>query len=174
MDLRHVFSEIEALHASAIVQDYALAGAVGATYYVEPAATQDVDIFVVFRSESASSLAPLSAVYEFLTRRGATIDGAHLVIGDWPVQILPASGALLEEAIAAARTADLDGQPVRVFSAEHLAAIALETGRTKDKLRLSQFLEWSAFDRARFLTIVERHGLVAKWVAFQRAFSNDP
>jgi hypothetical protein len=65
------------------------------------------------------------------------------------------------------------GQPLRVFSAEHLAAIALETGRTKDKLRVSQFLEWSQFDRPRFLEIVERNGLLAKWRTFERAFLSD-
>ena len=30
---------------------------------------------------------------------------------------------------------------MRVFSAEHLARIALETGRPKDKARLLQFME---------------------------------
>ncbi len=31
--------------------------------------------------------------------------------------------------------------PTRVFSAAHLACIALETGRPKDKARLLQFME---------------------------------
>lgn len=174
MGLKHVFAEIEALQTAGIVRQYALGGAVAAIYYVEPATTQDVDMFVVFREDSGSSLAPLSPVHEFLAARGATIEGEHLIIGDWPVQILPAIGGLLEEAICDARTADVDGQPVRVFSAEHLAAIALQTGRTKDKLRLSQFLEWTGFDMPRFENIVERNGLVAKWLAFKRVFSNDP
>src|SRR5947209_897058 len=134
MSIKQVFAEIETMHAAGVVEQYALGGAVGATYYVEPAATQDVDIFVVFRSDPRNSLAPLAPVYEFLERRGATIEGAHLIIGDWPVQILPATGSLLEDAIQNARVAKVDGQPVRVFSAEHLAAIALQTGRTKDKL----------------------------------------
>ena len=174
MDLKRVFAELEALLSARVVQDYALGGAVGATYYVEPAATQDVDIFVAFTGDSASSLAQLTPIYDFLTKRGATIEGGHLMIGDWPIQILPASGPLLEDAIAEARTVDLEGQRLRVFSAEHLAALALDVGRTKDKLRLAQFLEWTGFDRPRFEALVERHGLVAKWRAFHQAFGSDP
>ena len=148
--------------------------AVGATYYVEPAATQDVDIFVVFHRTRGASLAPLSPVYQFLESRGAKPEDEHLVIGDWPVQILPAAGTLLEVAIRDARVASADGSPVRVFTAEHLAAIALQTGRTKDKLRLAQFLEWKGFDRGRFESIVRAHGLLARWHEFKRVFLTNP
>ena len=174
MAIKHVFAEIEAMCAAGVVERYALGGAVGAVYYLEPAATEDVDIFVTFHSGAGTSLAPLSPVYEFLQRRGARVEGAHLIIGDWPVQILPVAGTLLEEAIRDARIVDLDGQQVRVFAAEHLAAIALQTGRTKDKLRLSQFLDWSGFDRRRFESIVEAHGLLAKWQEFKRVFFQTP
>lgn len=173
MGLRFMLAEIEALQAASVVQEYALGGAVGATYYVEPSETEDVDIFVLFQADAASTLAPLAPIYEFLKGRGAAVEGAHLVIGDWPVQFRFAGGGLLPEAIADARTVDLDGQRLSVFSAEHLAAIALETGRTKDKLRLAQFLEWSGFDKTRFLDIVERNELVAKWLKFKRVFSDD-
>lgn len=40
--------------------------------------------------------------------------------------------------------------PTRVFSAEHLACIALETGRPKDKARLLQFMEAAGGMLARF------------------------
>ena len=41
----------------------------------------------------------------------------------------------VEEALADAVTVDVDGTPARVFTAEHLAAVALQTGRAKDKAR---------------------------------------
>jgi hypothetical protein len=41
-------------------------------------------------------------------------------------------------------------EAVRVFTAEHLAAIALQTGRSKDKLRLLQFVESGVLDAAKF------------------------
>lgn len=173
MPIKQVFAELEALRTAGVVEDYALGGAVGAVRYIEPAATQDIDVFVVFRSDSVASLAPLGPAYDFLVRRGAKVEAEHLIIGDWPVQLLPAAGLLLEDAMKEARTENVDDQPVRILSAEHLAAIALDVGRPKDRIRLTQFLEWSGFDRARFEAIVKRTGLVAKWQQFKRLFLDE-
>jgi hypothetical protein len=63
--------------------------------------------------------------------------------------------------------------PVRVFTAEHIAAIALETGRGKDKTRLVQFLEEGALDLSRFEQILTRHGLLDRWRQFQKQFLTD-
>jgi hypothetical protein len=94
---------------------------------------------------------------------------------DWPVQFLPPATPLVEEALAQAREIDVDGAPARVFSAEHLAAIALQTGRAKDKARLLQFVEEGALDAPRFQEIVHRHNLVDAWARFERQFiSNRP
>ena len=62
------------------------------------------------------------------------------------------------------------GTPVRVFTAEHLAAIALQTGRAKDKARLLQFIEAGVLDSARFQAILTRQGLVAAWRRFEQQF----
>lgn len=59
------------------------------------------------------------------------------------------------------------------MTAEHLAAIALQTGRAKDKARLLQFIEAGVLDAARFQAILVRHGLVADWQKFERQFLND-
>jgi hypothetical protein len=172
--IARVFAEINALVDARVVEAYAVGGAVGAVRYLEPFATQDVDIFVAFNQES-SILAPLGPIYEFLARRGATPEGAHVVIDSWPVQILPAHDPLLSEALTHAQSVEVEGVPVRIFTAEHLAAIALQTGRAKDKIRVTQFLEWDGFDRAGFEQIVSRHpGLLAKWDAFRAQFLNEP
>jgi len=57
---------------------------------------------------------------------------------------------------------------MRIFSAEHLAAIAFELGRPKDKLRLPRFLEAKLFNESRFSEIIERHGLLDRWVKFRK------
>jgi hypothetical protein len=49
-------------------------------------------------------------------------------------------------------------------------ATALDIGRPKDQIRLSQFVEASAFDAAIFCALVERHGLKAKWSRFCSRF----
>jgi hypothetical protein len=55
------------------------------------------------------------------------------VIAGWPVQFLPARDPLLQEALATAVEKDVDGTPARVFTAEHIAAIALDTVVPKTK-----------------------------------------
>lgn len=65
------------------------------------------------------------------------------------------------------------GERARVFTGEHLAAIALETGRAKGKARLLQFIEEGALDAVRFQDIVRRHNLVEAWTRFVRQFLFD-
>ncbi|MDO8586589.1 MAG: hypothetical protein Q7T82_06070 [Armatimonadota bacterium] len=62
----------------------------------------------------------------------------------------------------------VDGAPARVFTAEHLAAVALRTGCARDKARLLQFVESDAIDMTRFLAILTRHGLLDRWDVFER------
>ena len=174
MSISQVFAELNALASAGVVRAYAVGGAIGALYYLEPASTQDVNVFVLFRPEDAARLSPLAAIYDFFASRGATPEGEHVVIGGWPVQILPADDLLLDEAVRDARQVDVEGVAVRVMSAEHLAAAALDTGRAKDRIRLGQFLAWDGFDRRRFETIVERHPkLVAKWARYRRQFKDE-
>jgi hypothetical protein len=63
--------------------------------------------------------------------------------------------------------------PVRVFTAEHLTAIALQTGRAKDKARLLQFVEAGVLDAGRFQDIISRHGLIEAWKRFEIQFLSE-
>jgi predicted nucleotidyltransferase len=99
--------------------------------------------------------------------------GEYVMIAGWPVQFLPPTSPLVDEALALAAEVDVEGIKVRVFSAEHLAAIALQIGRAKDKARLLQFIEQRALDDARFNEIVHRHDLVDAWAMFERQFLTD-
>ena len=93
-----------------------------------------------------------------------------MLIAGWPVQFLPCQGSLLEEALAQAVERDVDGVRARVFTAEHLAAVALQTGRNKDKARVLHFVESSAIDKVQLREIVARHGLLDRWEQFERQF----
>jgi hypothetical protein len=79
----------------------------------------------------------------------------------------------MEEALTEAVERDIDDVPTRVFTAEHLAAIALQVGRAKDKARLLQYVEAGALDAGRFQAIMTRHGLVDRWRQFERQFLHD-
>lgn len=170
MNIKEVIVCLNRMQADGIVGRYAIGGAVGATFYLEPTATLDVDVFVSFQSAPDSVLLNPQPVFDYLKTHGARMDGEYAVIAGWPVQFLPPTGSLAEEALAQAVVVDVEGIPARVFTAEHLAAIALQTGRPKDKARLLQFIEAGALDVRKFREIVDRHGLFAAWQRFEKQF----
>ena len=94
----------------------------------------------------------------------------YVVVEGWPVQFLAPTGDLGEEAMTSARSVDAYGSSVKVLEAEYLAAIALDTGRSKDKVRLLSFLAIASFDRKHFESIISRNGLAEKWEAFKENF----
>lgn len=170
MSIVHVISVINQMEADGVITRYAIGGAVGATFYLEPVATLDVDIFVAFRHQPDQIVVNPRPIFDYLTARGGVVEGEYIVLAGWPVQFLPATSPLVEEALAEAVTVDVEGTPARVFTAEHLAAIALQTGRAKDHARLLQFIEAAAINAERFQSLIGRHGLLDRWQAFERRF----
>lgn len=170
MKIKQVIATINRMQADGVISSYAIGGAVGATFYLEPVATLDVDIFVGFKPQPGRVLVSPRPIFDYLTARGGVVEGQYIVLAGWPVQFLPPSSPLVEEALAEAVTVDVEGTPARVFTAEHLAAIALETERAKDKARLLQFAEAGALEMKRFQAILARHGLVDRWREFERTF----
>ena len=173
MKIKEVLATINQMQADGIIDRYAIGGAVGATFYLEPIATLDVDIFVAFRSEPGQLLVSPQPLIDYLTDRGCRTEGEYLIIADWPVQFLPPPTPLAEEALSEAIPFDVEGVPTHVFSAEHLACIALELGRPKDKARLLQFIEAGVLDPARLEAILSRHQLSDKWQRFEEQFLRD-
>ncbi len=173
MDIKAVITVINQMQADGVVERYAVGGAVGATFYLEPVATLDVDIFVTFESAPGSLLVSPQRIYDYLTARGGMIEREYIVIAGWPVQFLPPTGPLVTEALQESVVKDVDGIPAGVLTAEHLAAIALQTGRAKDKARLLQFIEAGVLDAGRFQAILARHSLVEAWQKFDRQFLHD-
>jgi hypothetical protein len=170
MNLKNVLLEVNAMAADGIIDRYAIGGAVGATFYLEPVATLDIDIFISFKPQTGSLLISPEPLYKYLTERGARIEGEYLIIADWPVQFLPPTGPLVEEALEEAVEVNVEEVRTRVFTAKHLAAIALQTGRPKDKARLLQFLESGTLDVERFQHVLDRHALLKLWKKFEQQF----
>lgn len=170
MNLEEVLRVVAGMKEDGIVEEYAVGGAVAATFYLEPVRTFDIDIFVVLTPAPGSFMITLDPIFSYLLGRGCTVSGEHVTVAGWPVQFLAAPGPLVEDALKSAVRFEVGGTAVRVFSAEHLAAIALETGRVKDKARLHQFIESGLLDDARFRELVARHGLLEKWAKFERQY----
>ena len=170
MGIKEVIEMINGMEAAGVIERYAIGGAVGATFYLEPVATLDVDVFVEFHTEPGSQMISPEPIFRYLRDRGCAMEGEHVVITGWPIQFLPAASALAQEALAKAVEKDVEGKPARVFTAEHLGAIALETGRAKDKARVLQFIEADAIDLDQLQEILTRHGLAGAWQQFERQF----
>lgn len=165
--MRATLEAINQMQADGIIGKYAIGGAVGATLYVEPAATLDVDIFVMLPAVPGSSLLSLAPIYEYLKAHGGVVRDEYIVIGGWPVQFLPPRDDLEREAVADSVPQEVEGVRTWVMSAEHLVAIALRTGRSKDYIRILQFVEQDALNRKKLQGILEEHGLTAKWKQFE-------
>jgi hypothetical protein len=168
--IEDVLRTINQMRADGIVERYAIGGAVAATFYLEPVATLDVDVFVEFHAEPGSHIVSPERIFKHLQERGHKMEGEYVIIAGWPVQFLPAGNPLLQEALATAVEKDVEDTPVRVFTPEHMVAIALETGRAKDKARVLQFIEANAVDLDRLREILTRHGLSGQWEKFERQF----
>src|SRR5947208_12334754 len=94
----------------------------------------------------------------------------HIVVGSWPVQFLPPADDLEREALGQAISADVEGVRTWIMTAEHLAAIALRTGRSKDYARILQFLEQDTLDHVRLRSIIDDHDLTSRWREFERKY----
>jgi hypothetical protein len=161
---------INQMQADGVIGKYAIGGAVGATFYLAPAATVDLDIFASLPTESSGLLVSLAPIYEYFSGRGCKVEDEYIVIGGWPVQFLPPSDDLDREAIAEALATEVEGTRTWVMTAEHLVAIALRTGRAKDHTRILQFLEQRAVDSGKLRQLLERYGLSSKWKQFERKY----
>ena len=166
--MKDTLAIVQQLHADGVIGPYAVGGAVGAAFYLEPVATLDVDIFVLF--EPAPLILTLTAIYEACAKLGYPAQGDAIQIEGWPVQFLPAGQPLLAEAVREAVTREADSLTTRVMTAEHLIAIALQTGRAKDHARLIMFIEAGIADMDRLRAILARHSLLDAWAKFEKRF----
>lgn len=150
---------IEEMIRLGIIKAYAIGGGIAATYYIEPVLTYDLDVFFMPVGEGLDELAP---IYEFARGRGYTEEAEALIIEGFPVRFIPAYNDLVREAVAEPASLTYRGVEAKVVKAEHLAAIALQTGRAKDRERAVRLLESESVDRAVPAGILEKHGLADK------------
>lgn len=143
-------------------EGYAIGGATALIFYTEPVTTADVDVFAFLKSES--ELIDFPILFTNLKKRGYPIDGEHFIIEGIKVQFLPASQGLVEEAVKTASTENYGETATKVIGLEHLIAIMLQTGRTKDKLRIAMILEANVnFNKKKLMEILDKYNLRRQW-----------
>jgi len=141
---------------------YAIAGAMAATFYVEPLLTFDLDVFVVL-PQAPGGLLTLAPLYDALRARGYSEQENECIrIEGVPVQFLPAYNALLEEALKEAQEIMYEDVPARVLRSEHLLAICLQAGRSKDRERVRILREQAKLDQNFLADVLRRHQLEDK------------
>ena len=163
------------LVAQGAIEKYAIGGAVGAIFWVEPFDTIDLDVFV-FLPAAAPPLEPLRDVFSYLKARGYDFEGEFLLVEGVPVQFLPAdepkglSKAALQAAAEVAYQGTSGPIPTWVFTPEYLIAIALDTHRSKDYERVSRLLSEAVVNRSLLDELIARFALKEHWEVFLRRY----
>lgn len=159
----HVFSIVNEMITDGVIEDYAIGGAIGASFYIEARATEDIDIFVHVRP-GTPPFQELTEIYSYLNNKGFLPKSEFVVIQDWDVQFLiPGDGSLEDEAVKQANIIKYHDQNVRVMMPEYLAAISLQVGREKDIDRVRTFIKQEKVSVSDLVTLIERFHLEEQW-----------
>lgn len=161
---------IEAMARQGIIKAYAIGGGIAATYYIEPVLTYDLDIFFIPAKEGLDVLEP---IYDFAKERGFSTQAESILIEGFPVQFIPAYNNLVREAVEKSATLKYREVEAKVVTAEYLAAIALQTGRAKDRERVIRLLDEAVIDRAVLGSILESFDLVDRFKKLERQFHEE-
>lgn len=108
----------------------------------------------------------LEPIYDYLAKLGYYPVKDGILIEDWRVQFVAPFKSVQEEAIIEARQAEYGKTKTLVFSAEHLAAELLRSGRPKDHARVINLIQSKQVDMALFRDIIRRHELIEEWKEF--------
>ena len=160
--MKRTIEVLNELEKEGIFSRYAIGGAMGAIFYTEPFLTFDLDVFVVL-PPARGDLLTMAPIYETLRARRYAEENECFVIENVPVQFLPAYNALVEEALNQAQEIAYEGVVARVLRSEYLMAIALQTGRSKDRERVRILREQAQFDLDLLADILRRYQLEEKW-----------
>ena len=120
--MRDALTVLLQLRTEGTLADFAIGGAIAASFYIPAVATEDLDIFA-FLNSTASGLLVLTPLYERMQALGGRIENEYVVIGTWPVQILPAYTPLVEEAVTCAVDRAFEDLTVRVVDANYCARL---------------------------------------------------
>jgi hypothetical protein len=164
---------VNQLRDGGVISKFAVGGAVGALFYIEPTQTQDIDVFILLDPNPASGLVDISPIARKLKELGYnTWQEDKLIVEKWPIQFIPAAKAVEIDAIEnAIEMAAGDGVTTFVPPPEHLMAMAIDLGRPKDLLRLNQFFAEKAYDADELDAVLTKHQLKKKWETILSLFN---
>jgi hypothetical protein len=168
--MRDTLKVLLQLRTEGVLNQFAIGGAIAASFYIEAVATEDLDVFA-FLQPTAGGLLSLTPLYERLKQLGGVLENEHVVVHGWPVQILPAYNPLIEIAVSKAVDQDFHDVVVPVVTAEYLCAIALQTGRAKDYQRVNALLEAGCVNAELLENLVRDFALEERWAQYVRRYA---
>ena len=120
-----------------IIRDYAIIGAVAATAYMEPIATEDIDVLILVDSDEEYLQA-----YGVIAGQSEEQEGMHQILGGVPVQLFPSTVMpLYRDTVLQARKVRIDNTRAKVATAEHLILLYLTANRQRDRMRVGYLIE---------------------------------
>lgn len=168
--MEKVIQVLNRMQADGVIEKFAIGGGIASIYYLEPYETDDIDVFISPVVVDQSGLVSLAPVYSYLKKLGYHAVREGILIEDWLVQFLPASASVQAEAVERAQRVPYGETYTSIFSAEHLGAELLRSGRPQDFARVVSLIESEQMDMRVFRDIVRRHGLAEKWKEFATRF----
>jgi hypothetical protein len=173
--MQEVCDLLERLVGEGVLTQYAIGGATAAGFHGEPLATRDIDVFVFIDPLPGRLLVSLDPVFTRMTEMGfSEFEEEGVLVHGFPVRFLAASPGLESEAVEEALTFEWDGHRARIMRPEHLAALALVTGRPKDRARVVYLVELPDFNLEAFVGILSRHALMSRWQDWASALGLSP
>jgi hypothetical protein len=151
---------LEDLKQAAVVEDYAIAGAMALVFWADPIPTYDLDVLVLL-PEQDTPIVSLGSIYQWAAAQGHAVHAEHVLVAGVPVQFLPSHNKLTDEAIETAATLDYQGVAVRVVRPEYLVALYLEpSARTaKRRERAAALMESAETDQSVLEDLIHRFKL---------------
>jgi hypothetical protein len=92
------------------------------------------------------------------------------MIGDIPIQFIPAATVLEKEAVEKAISVKYKNIGVKILRPEYLVAIFLEVFRAKDRNKLIKLLDQAKIDKTLLMDILARHNLDKKFDDFMEKY----
>jgi len=128
--MESVIAAFDDLAERGVIKSYVIGGATALLYFSRPTFTEDIDVFIYLGSDD--QLVDLSPVYHALSsRQGIRMEGEHIYIDGFPVQLLVPYDALSQEAFDHAVSVSLVGKQCRIFNLEYLMAIMIQLNKPK-------------------------------------------
>lgn len=149
-----------------VIQNFAIGGGFATSLHDVPYTTEDIDVFCSFGV--STSLIDPSPIFKYLQERGAKWVGHELKLGTWPIEFIPPTSKLSEEALEKAQTVTISGVTTRIFTPEYLVAVALETNRPKDKLKALELYQHGKINESLLRGLLSRYDLLSRWEALNQ------